>query len=562
MEHRNQHLDPLWTDPRRQRQVIGRRGFLRWTVSLAGAGLLLSACQAAPAPAPTAPAAAPTAGTSPSPQSAASPAAAPASAVASGAPKSGGTLTLASPADVANFDPFYLVQNNTLSQRALYDSLILYDQQMKPVPQLAQSWKAAADGKSIEIKLRPGVKFHSGREVQASDVAYSVNYVKDKKHGSQLVSMFQVIDKVETPDSSTVVFQFSRPYPAVFDLLYFLFVLDQSAATNLKAKPAGSGPFVFGSWEPGNQLTLKRNPHYWDAPRPYLDQAVFRAIPDKSSLVTSLQSGDVDLIWNFQLSQYVQLAKDPKLKVDHGLIGATYYDLTFNVTKEPFTDKRVRQAINFAIDREQFVKTVLYGASVPTDLPFPPYSIAYSKDLDQKYTYNLDQASSLLKAAGKQNLSFAAIASSQEDPESVALAQIIQASLKKIGVAMDLQDLESARYLALDHASNFQMMMHTFGRSNTDPDTLIGGAIVWRSKGNITKYSSAEYTKLTDEAGSTTDVAKRKSLYRQVAQIMLDDCWDIPVAAGPQPYAYAAKVQGFAYDRSNTPLLQKVWLGG
>ncbi|HLH74688.1 MAG TPA: ABC transporter substrate-binding protein, partial [Chloroflexota bacterium] len=321
-------------------------------------------------------------------------------------------------------------------------------------------------------------------------------------------------------------------------------------------------PFTFESWEPGNQVVLVKNKNYWDSGKPYLDRLVLRAISDASSLVTSVRSGDVDLIWNFQLSQYVDLQKDPNLQVSPGLIGSSYYDMTFNVTRDPVSDKLVRQAINYATDREQFVKNVLYGVSQPTDIPFPTYSIAYSKELDQRYSYDLDKAKALLKQAGKTNVSFAAIASSQIQTESVTLAQIVQASLKQIGVNMTVQNLESARYLDLDHHSDFQMMMHTFGRSNTDPDTLLRGAIVWRAKDNVSKFSSPEYTQLVDEAGSTVDPDRRKLLYQKIAEIMLDQSWTITVAAAPSPYAYTKKLQGFAYDRQGYPLPAGMWLAG
>jgi peptide/nickel transport system substrate-binding protein len=547
------------------RTKVSRRSVLE-AGAVAAAGLLATACQSAPATPTSAAAPKPAATVAPPPTVPPSSAqlavtATPASARAGAAtPKSGGALTMAQKADISNFDPFYLVQNNSFMHGALYDSLITYDDKMNPIPRLAESWELAKDGQSIQIKLRKGTSFHGGREVEASDVAFSIGYVQDKKHGSQLIDLFAPVTKVDTPDKYTLVLTFNRPYPAVFDMLNFLYVLDKDGAENLKAKPAGTGPFVFDSWEPGNQLVVTKNKSYWESGKPYLDKLVMRAIPDQSSMVASVRSGGVDLIWNFQLSQYVELQKDDKLKVDPGLIGATYYDMTFNVTRDPVKNKLVRQAINYATDREQFVKSVLYGVSQPTNLPFPTYSIAYSKELDQHYTYDLDKAKALLKQAGMESLSFTAIASSQIQPESVALAQIIQASLKQIGVNMTVQNLEAARYLDLDHKSDFQMMMHTFGRSNTDPDTLLRGAIVWRAKDNVSKFDSADYAKLVDQAGSTVDPEKRKALYQQVAAIIVDECWTIPVAAAPLPYAYTKKLQGFAYDRQGDVVPANMWL--
>ena len=510
-------------------RTIGRRQFLERAGAAAGGGLLVAGS-------PWSAWAAPGAG-----------------------PKHGGRLRMAHPTDLANFDPYYVVEDNFFMQRALYDSLARHDEHMTPVPQVAEAWEAAKDGKSVRIKLRKGVLFHSGREVEAADIAFSISHVQDKKNGSQFLTLFNLIADVETPDKSTVVVRFRRPYPAMFDLLNLTFVLDKDAAADLKAKPAGSGPFVVESWQPGNQLILARNPRYWDAPRPYLDRVVQRVIPDPRSLVTSLQAGDTDLVWDFPLALYVPLQRDPRVKVDPGLIGNNYYDITLNVTREPFTNKLFRQAINYAIDREQFVKTVLFGTAPATSIPFPNYSIAYFKDLDTRYTYDLDKAKALIQQARLSGASFTALASAQVLPAFVSLAQILQASLKKIGINMTIENLESARYWERDHASDFQMLMHNFGRANLDPDTSLGTTVAWRPNGNIGKFSSPVYAQLVTEAGSVTDITQRKGLYRKIVEIILDECWDIPVAASPLPYAMTKKVEGFSYDRSGIPVLQNVW---
>ncbi len=481
-------------------------------------------------------------------------------AVAAMPPKRGGTLRVALPLDVANFDPFYLVYDNFFMQRTLYDSLVQYDEHMHPVPQAAESWELAKDGRSIRIRLRKGLLFHSGRAMDASDVVFSIRYVQDKSHGSQFTDLFQLIESVETPDPSTVVLRFSRPYPAVFDALNLTFVLDKDAATDLKAKPAGSGPFKLEQWLPGNQIRFVRNTRYWDSPRPYLDAIVQRTIADPNSLAATLQSGDVTMIWGFPLSLYAPLQRDPRLKVAPGLIGTNYYDLALRVTRPPFDNKLFRQAINFAIDREQFVKTVLYGTVPATDLPFPPGSLAYFPDLDRRYTYDLDKARALVKQAGLNDTSFTAISSTQVIPDGAALLQIVQASLRQIGVTMTIQNVEAARWTQLDHAGNFQMLMHSFGRASYDPATLFGAAIMWRPTANATGYSSPEYTRLITDAASTIAPAQRRALYRKIDELMLEECWCIPVAADPTPFAMAKSVEGLSTDRSGVPVLKNVWL--
>jgi len=479
-----------------------------------------------------------------------------------GNPVKGGILTIAETTDVDSFDPFYQVENNFTTMRGFTDTLVRYNEKLDPQPELAESWQLAPDAKSITLKLRQGVKFHSGREMTADDVLFSLKHVQDKATGSQLIDLFQPITGATATDKNTVTLTFKQPYVAVFDALDAFFVLDSSAAADLKKQPAGSGPFILADRTPGDRVVLKRFDGYWKQGQPYLDQVIHRAIPDESSLVASLKAGEIDLVWKPPLQQFQQLKSQSGVKTDPGLIGVSGVDIAMNVTKKPFDDKRVRQAINWATDRAQWVKTILYDASPISDLPFPPYSTGYFDDLALQYTYNLDKAKQLLADAGySSGLKIAAITSGQQWPTSVALAQILQASLAQIGVQLTLQNLDPAAFYDRDHASTFDMMFHVYGRANKEPVTLFGGAIVWRPKNNVTLFSSPQYTDLIARANAELDGAKRKDLYRQIDQIILDDCWTVSVGFQPQPWAMRQRVQNFAFDRQGIPLLDQMWIG-
>jgi len=479
-----------------------------------------------------------------------------------GSPVKGGTLTIAETTDIDSFDPFYQVENNVSTMRAFTDTLVRYNEKLDPQPELAESWQLASDAKSITLKLRQGVKFHSGREMTADDVLFSLKHVQNKANGSQLIDLFKAITGATAADAHTVTLSFNQPYVAVFDALDVFFVLDSAKATDLKKQPAGSGPFILSDRVPGDRAVLKRFDGYWRKGQPFLDQVIHRSIPDESSLVASLKAGEVDIVRQPPLQQFQQLRSQSGIKTDPGLIGDSGVDIAMNVTKKPFDDKRVRQAMNWATDRAQWVKTILYDASPISDLPFPPYSTGYFDDLAHQYSYNLDKAKQLLTEAGYgSGLKIAAITSGQQWPSTVALAQIVQASLAQIGVQVTLQNLDPAAFYDRDHASTFDMMFHVFGRANKEPVTLFGGAIVWRPKNNVTLFSSPQYTDLIARANAELDVAKRKALYRQIDQIILDECWTVAAGFQPRPWAMRERVQNFAYDRQGVPLLDQMWLG-
>ena len=361
---------------------------------------LLSACgggAAAPsAAAPTVPAPA-AASATPAP-----------AAAAAGQPKAGGKLVAAKLGDVANLDGHYWSPNGGLHVWLAYDTLARYDQNLKPQPQLAESWDVSSDFQTITVNLRKGVTYHSGREFTADDVVWNLTRALDPKITVGIIGGFFAPGATFTAkDKNTVLLQSPQPWPTVFDMFHVVQMLDKEntdVASNKQTKAVGTGPFVFQEWRQGESMRFTRNPNYWQAGRPYLDEIVVNVRKDAQAMLADLESGAADLVYNAGLQDFMRLKSDTNYQAQLLSPPAGFYQIQPNVKFKPLDDKRVRQALNYALDRKRIADTVLLGLVGPENLPWPANSPAYEPAKNNVYAFDLDKAKALLTQAGVSNL--------------------------------------------------------------------------------------------------------------------------------------------------------------
>ena len=447
---------------------------------------------------------------------------------------------------------------------SLYNRLAHYDDKLVLQPELAEKWIFSADGKSLSLKLREGVKFHTGREFTSADVKSTIEFAQTNEKVS-MRTMYQLIKKVETPEKYVVNLGFDGITPSANDILDTLYIIDIQSVADLPKYGVGTGPFKVDKYIPNDRVEYAAFKDYWDRGKPYIDRWVQRVIPDAAALSINLESGELDCAWRLSNQDALRLRdQGGKYAVSTGTPGYGMFDFCLRVDLDPFTNKKVRQAFALSIDRSRFCKTILQGLVQPTTLMWATHSWAYFKDLEGKNDFNLDKAKALLAEAGLANgFEVEMITASKRTFGLGPMAEIVQADLAKIGIKVKLSDLETTVYDNRMNKGDFVTMAHAYGRANRDPGSMLTGAKPWMNgfkEGNWTHYESAEWAKLREQLNSTLDMEKRKGTARQIQEMALDECFTIPVAPAVPIFAYKTYVKNFAVNMENSMLLGEIWL--
>lgn len=487
-----------------------------------------------------------------------------AGAAAAGEPKPGGTLKIGQVGGILNFDAHRLSKGNYPMLTLVYNTLIRYDDTLTPQPELAESWTFSKDGMTLEFKVREGVKFHNGRELVAEDVVWNIQRVQDPKTAAHVRPLSLAIKSAEATGRYRVVVRMEKPTPAVLDLFDTMYIMPKEAATDIQKKGIGTGPFEVVEWTPGDEVVFKKFPEYFRKGLPYLEGVVLQQIPDAAALAVNLEAGALDMAFDFSPRDAARLMNERKATLLQSMGGASVTDIMMNVSRAPFDNQKVRQAINHAVDRKRFVDTVLVGFGDPWCQPFPAQSLGFSRGLGAKScTFDLTQAKRLLAEAGYPN-GFEAVLhiSTATYPNTRQLAQILQADLAKIGVRLTIRDVEPAEYREVTWGTRnkFAIVLHEYGRANRDPDTLFKAAGAWYTKDAMTTFSTPEYIRLVDTAGSILDPAKRRQTYDQLARFLTEQAFTLPISPSYTLSAVRPTAQGVSVNVDGMPILERAWL--
>jgi peptide/nickel transport system substrate-binding protein len=575
---------------------VSRRAFLvSMTAVVAGLPLVAACSPTAPSAAPTtAPAAggaaptskpaavaattAPAAGTAPTSAPAAAPTSQPAAAAATPAsklaastpapaakaqPKIGGELRAATVGEYVNIDGHYYSPKAGLATWIIYDTLTRYDDDFKVQPMLAESWEQTPDARQLTLKLRKGVTFHTGRELTSDDVLYNLTRVTDIKITAGIISNFIPPETTwEAPDKYTVVIKSKNPWPAVFDLLEVVGILDKETTEgpDKLTKAVGTGPFTFIEWVQGSHVAYGKNKNYWDSGKPYLDGIRVSIMRDQQSMVSQLEAGAIDLAMTPGLPDFVRLKNDPKYQAVLFPNAPNFYMIQPNATLKPLDDKRVRQAFAYTLDRQRMRDTALSGIGDVKALPWAPGSPAYQPEKNNAYTFDLDKAKSLLQQAGVSNLELETVFNSGV-AEQGAMLQIWQSDLQKIGVTMKLSGLDSPALLPMWHNQTYNgFYIASDAWTNLQPITFFTSSSVARASGNNGGYKNDTYTQKINALALEPDEAKRKQMLSDLNDFMLDECIVYPIATNYEKLLASSKVKDIGHRRIPLFKFTETWL--
>ena len=430
----------------------------------------------------------------------------------------------------------------------VYNGLVKYDKNMNITGDLAESWKISADGLIITFHLRKGVKWHDGRPFTAADVLYTYQVTIDPKTPTAYSGDFLKVKKAEILDDYTFRVTYDKPFaPALISwgsaiLPRHLLAGKDITKSPLKRQPIGTGPYMFKEWVAGQKIVLVSNPDYFEG-RPYIDGYITRIIPDTATMFLELRAQGISYM-DLTPLQYTRQTENNLFKKyfnKYRYLGFKYTYLGYNLKNPFFTDKRVRQAISYAINKEEIISGVLLGLGKPATGPYKPGTWAYNGNV-KTYQYNPKKARELLLEAGwidanndgileKGGQPFVfEIITNQGNETRQKCAEIIQRQLKEVGINVKIRILEWAAFVN-DFINKRRFDAVILGWTITlDPDAYD----VWHSSKtapeelNFMSYKNREADELLEKGRGTLNQKERKKYYDRFQEILAED----------QPYTF------------------------
>lgn len=478
-----------------------------------------------------------------------------------GEPVYGGTLTVALHGEIDKLDPMQSVTivGNQVHQNVV-ETLVTATPTLDGVqPELATDWTISEDGLTYTFHLRQGVKFHNGKDFTSEDVIYSFERMMDPDFPAADRSDMVMVERVEAPDDYTVVFHLEYPFAAFLTNLESLWIFPKGADVDFNQHLIGTGPFKFVEWVSGDRITLERFDEYWEEGKPYLDQVIFRPIPEDATKLVELRTGGINFAGNLPYKDVAAVEQDPNIKVYREL-GVVRDHLGFNVTKPPFDNKLVRQAMCWLVDREGIAEAILYGHAQPAQVGIPESHWAFNPGIRDAYGFDPERARQLLEEAGYGDGLRFSLKVSPTYPEEIKMAELFAEAARSIGVDVDIVQLEWSTWIdevVVNGDFEAEIVLISGG---IDPDDFF---YQWYHTGeifNMWRLSLPELDDLMEEGRRVSDQGARAQIYHQIQDILVDEAVTCHIIYRESVMASAANVHGFVMTGREDMDFKTVWI--
>lgn len=451
----------------------------------------------------------------------------------------------------------------------IYDGLVRYsDGTLEVEPALAESWTVSDDGLTYVFQLRQGVDFHDGTPFNAEAVVFNFERMLNEDHPYHntgpfpLAFFFGEVAQVAATGEYEVTFTLSEPFaPFLSNLAYptGLIISPEAVRTHgqdVGRSPAGTGPFQFSDWVSNARVTVVRNNNYWEG-APDLEAVIFRPITDANTRVAEMMAGGIDLMVEVPPDNVSAFDRDPMFNVFEEA-GPHLWFLILNVKEGPMQSREVRQAINYAINKEALVNDVLQGTATVAAGPTPPaFNWAYNETLDP-YPYDPQRARDLIAQAGYEGatLTFYVTEGGSGMLDPLSMGAAIQADLNAVGLNVRIETYEWNTFLGLVNPGlEGKADMAQMAWMTNDPDTMPFLALrtdAWPDNGGFNSgyYSNPQVDALLEQARQSTDINERARLYREMQVIVQEDAPWAFIANWQQNAVATSQVQNFRLQPS------------
>lgn len=464
-------------------------------------------------------------------------------------------ITIGMSSDAANLDPVNAKDNADIWLiTVLGEGLVQCSGDGKQiVPCLAEKWDISKDSLTYTFHLRSGVKFSDGTPMTADDCVYSLKRARDTQSSQWSFSLTDVKD-ITAKDASTVVLTLKEPSAAILsDLAMFNACImpkaycEKAGDTGISQKPVSTGPYMLDEWKKGESVSFKKNPYYWQSGKPKTDEIKFTVVPDDNSRQMQLQSGAIDIDAMTPCNLMKTAAANSKVDAKTYPSTMVYY-VTMNTTKDSLKDAKVRQALEYATDKEALSKTVTYGfgkKSVSFICEADPY---FDSKLPDAHNHDVGKAKQLLAEAGKTNLTLGL-----QIPSGNTLYQQIATVLKEqwaqAGVTLNITQLDRTAVKSAFKGLTYELVLNGWNNDITDTSEWVDYACVYSNdKCSFTGWKNADVENWEAQAKKELDTSKRQELYSKIQEAFQNDAPQIPLFSVPNTVSMSKKISGFVQD--------------
>lgn len=460
-------------------------------------------------------------------------------------------LIVADQYDPTTLDP--IGHNDYPTSRAcshIYDTLVFLNPDGTLRPGLAESWEFLTD-KDYKIVLRKGVKFHNGEELKAIDVKFSLERANTPA-GSHIHTYSQDLDYVEIVDDYTVILHLKKVnYPFFSSLVHSWGNIVnkkavEAAGDDYGMNPVGTGPFKFVEWIKGDHYTFERFDDYWGNKAKFKTLTV-RSIPEPTNRTIELETGAIDIAYPITTIELNRIQENPELELQRKTLPSTTY-MGYNTTKKPFSDVRVRKAIDLLLDTVSIQRAVFRGVG-KTPRSLIPSVTKYSIDEElPAHQRDVEKAKKLFAEAGVDPSSLKIIIRSNERKERIDMATIIQAQLSEVGIQSEIMQQEWGAYLSDLQKKTHDVFLLGWGLSVPDPDYAVSGLLESNAGTNYTGYNDPKLDEMLVKGRSLPDGEERAKLYKEM-QIYINEQLPMTYLHNDEAIAGVRKiVKGFEVD--------------
>jgi peptide/nickel transport system substrate-binding protein len=446
----------------------------------------------------------------------------------------GNTIVIGLESSPTNLDPRYATDANSYRlAQLLYNTLIELDSRFHPVPNIIKRLANPNDTTYV-FHLKEGIQFHDGKELTSKDVKYTFDCILNPAFKSPHFGAFEKIDSIVILDKYTVKFILKEPFaPFLINLAVIGIVPKddiQKSEDSFNITPVGTGPFKLAEFLHDERIVLNANADYFDG-RPKLERIIFKIIPDSTVRLLELNQGNVHLLQNdIPPDLFPFLEKKDSLKIVKRP-GTTYSYIGFNLKDAILKDKRVREAIAYAIDRKAIIRYILKGLATPASGILSPYNWAYEENVNV-FEYNKEKARNLLDQAGLidtdgngPQMRFELTFKTSTDQLRKRIAEIIQQQLKEVGIKISIKSYEWGTFYSDIKSGNFQLYTLSWV-GITDPDVLyyiFHSSSIPPQGANRGRYINKRVNMLIEEGRITLDMNRRKNIYSEIQKILALD---------------------------------------